>query len=1184
MPHRLKQRIDKLRARVRVVLALYGLGCTLAVVLGAVLMLGLLDYLVRFQDPGIRLICSLVVVGVFAWSVYSRLWQAMSLPLGDVELAQKVQRRFPQLDSSLASAVEFLDQGEDDPTAGSAALRQAVIAEADAKAELLDFGDALQRRPARRAGLAALAIMVAAMIVGLLDPRSTRVAVARLINPFGSTSWPQRTHLALRERVERVARGQAFEIEVADRFGARLPDQVRIHYRFRDAEGTARQETERMRLLGPVAVARRDNVSRPFAYRVEGGDDQSMPWIAVEVVEPPAVESLVVELTPPPYTGWPKETTTGHVRALVGTRMKVTGRATKALRQAVLCLEDGRQVAGRIEPDGRRFTIPDPRHAPLVLEASGAYWLKLTDTEGLHGGQEGRWEIRAVPDTPPSVSIEQPDGMVFVTSDAVVPLRIAAKDDLALQRLELRFTRPGKDAEEALALYAGPPRVPPREVSLTGSGESGENRRIEHAWSLASLGLVPGTQLSFRAVATDYKPQTGTSEPRRLAVITREELADRIASRQAVILAELARTLEMQRQNRQQVADLDIRLSELGRFDLPDIDRLRGVELNQRQIHRTLTSRSEGVPLHILGLLADLANNKVDSPDVERRMGSLLAEIDRLSRDHLPAISQQLTSAIKTAQSQLQQPADASGKPRRHVAVAASLASAGKHQDAVIASLEQMLGQLARWDNYRRFYRDLTQLARHQEELSRRTLELGRRTLTKELKDLLPQELAELKAAAAGQFELARQWDRLLQEMRQTADTLQSTDPLAAETLRDAVARAGELTIGATMRSAGEGIEQNRIGDGIGQQKQIQEQLQEMLDILAQRRQSEWQRLVQKLAEAAQDLAGVIEREEHLRQQMERSAQRADDQRRVELAALARQQDAVREQTQQIAKHLDDLASRGAAETVRRADQHMDRAAAAARNDASRLAALHAEQAREALEQAAAQLADERRQAEAERAVKQLAELRDALQKAIRRQQNVLEETRRLDQSRSAGTNLTRLQAAGLADLAREQRSLQTETRTLAEALGAAEVFHTTLAAAAEDMGRAAAALERRQTDAAAQQAEQDALSRLGQLDAALTPEPPDADPDGSSGGQGGKGQLPSGEAIRDYAQLKLLRILQDDLNRRTRELDDRAAASPASEDVRRQAAELSQQQRRLAEMLLKLARPEESPQEKDPR
>ena len=148
---------------------------------------------------------------------------------------------------------------------------------------------------------------------------------------------------------------------------------------------------------------------------------------------------------------------------------------------------------------------------------------------------------------------------------------------------------------------------------------------------MAALELKPGTQLTFYATATDYRPQTGKSEPRRLAIVTPDELQQRIAGREKLIVAELQRALKMQRTCRSQVESLAIRLAELRRFEQADVDRLQAAELGQREVGRLLTSRSEGVPMHVLGLLADLENNRLDSGDARRQMTSLLAELDRLA-------------------------------------------------------------------------------------------------------------------------------------------------------------------------------------------------------------------------------------------------------------------------------------------------------------------------------------------------------------------------------------------------------------------------------------------------------------------------------------------------------------------------------------------------------------------------
>ena len=247
------------------------------------------------------------------------------------------------------SAVEFLRQADDDPVAGSPALRRTVIAQTAAEVERVDFAEALDHAPPRRAALISAGVLLAAAALVVLAPAASRVAVARLLNPFSNVAWPQTTHLAAQRAVDRVAKGQAFEVEAVDALGARLPAEVRIHYRFSGPDHAITEECEPMQWLGDAMVARRENVMHPFSYWMEGGDDHSMQPIAVAVVEPPAVESLRMRMFPPAYTGWPIETAEGNVRALVGTRLEMEGVATKPLESATLCFESGPSIAAHDE-------------------------------------------------------------------------------------------------------------------------------------------------------------------------------------------------------------------------------------------------------------------------------------------------------------------------------------------------------------------------------------------------------------------------------------------------------------------------------------------------------------------------------------------------------------------------------------------------------------------------------------------------------------------------------------------------------------------------------------------------------------------------------------------------------------------------------------------------------------------
>ncbi|MCR4412845.1 MAG: hypothetical protein NUV77_10530 [Thermoguttaceae bacterium] len=1212
MAHPLQDRIAELRTRVRRLTALFGASCLIGVALTAALVLGALDYTVRFEDLGLRVLSSLTLLAVIAGTAYRCLYQPLRVALSDVELARHVQRRFPELGDSLATSVEFLRQREDDPAAGSLALRRAVVHRTTAESEKLDFLDVLQRRPARRAAMgAAMAVGVAAL-VSLLAPTGSRTALARLVAPWSDTAWPQVTHLAVREPVARIARGQTFEVAVVDAEGEDLPHEVRIMYRLDTPAGPI-HESEPMRREGDAMVARRENVQRSFSYRAEGGDDRSMPWHRVEVLDPPEIQSLEITLDPPAYSGWPRAPSGKNLRALVGTRVRIAATVTKELVSATVCLDDGRELPASVAPDGLSFAAGDDER-PFVVERSGVYWIRLTDRDGLTGAS-ARWEIRAIPDEPPNVAIEQPAGVTFVTPRATVPLRVTAKDDLAVARLWLEYGRSdratpepagaekaadeaGRDVRQPSADSSAAPKpeavielVPkPSDPENTDwqrtPAASGEAVSARYSWSLAALDLRPGTQITLRAVASDFRPQTASSQTRLLSVITPEDLADRLAARQAALVAELTRVVELQRQGRALVEEIETRARQAADADRRELDRLRGAELTQRQVNDALANRTGGVAAHVAALLADLTNNRIDSPDVQRRMQAALSEIDRLSAGELTVIARELTAAIKTMQLQIERDRPADAEAAKDRSAAASLAEAKRNQDLVIASLEQLLDDLARWGAFRRFHRDVGQLLREQQELARFTAEAGRRTLTKDLKDLTPQDRADLSLGARRQLDLAQRFDRLQWQMDEALASLGQREPLAAQAVADALSRARQWNLSGQMRSAGAGIEANQMGRAVALQREIVERLGELLDLLANRREHELGGLVRKLREAEAELAALAAQQDDVRRQLEQAATQADaEPRRRELERLAALQKRLRQQAEEMGRRLERLTAQQAARSVGQAARAMDQAAAQAQGDAGK-AAEHARQAKSALDEAQRQAAAQRLQAQADLVTEQLARLEDSVQSLHRRQEKALAETRRLEGLRIAQGRWTAGQDEGLAALSGEQTLLATETAALADQLAGSAAFHLSLSGAARDMGVAAALLERRQTGEPAQRAQQNASRRLAQLIEAIKPDspakPPEKTPDGKGEPGGGAGGArpqggPAGAGLQRLAEIKLLKLMQEDVNRRTRELEKSVGpGAPLSPEARRAYAELGEEQGRLADLLLATVPPEE--------
>ena len=124
-------------------------------------------------------------------------------------------------------------------------------------------------------------------------------------------------------------------------------------------------------------------------------------------------------------------------------------------------------------------------------------------------------------------------------------------------------------------------------------------------------------------------------------------------------------------------------------------------------------------------------------------------------------------------------------------------------------------------------------MSRDQQALVQRTAEVGRRTLTQALRDLAPAGRRRTEAAAERQLELARLLDRILREMDQAGGELRQNDPAAAKAIAAALDQIRRLATSQRMRTAGEQIQQNQIGQAAAEQKQIGQDLQEILDLLA---------------------------------------------------------------------------------------------------------------------------------------------------------------------------------------------------------------------------------------------------------------------------------------------------------------------------------------------------------------
>ena len=1203
MPETLHKTIARVHKRARWTLIFRGVGWGVAAGIGVLLITGILDYYLRLDDRLSRttfsLLCLLAIIAV----VFRFFLPPLRRQLTELSVAQRIQDRFPLFQNKVASAVEFSHQQKDDRLAGSAAMRQAVIKEVTGELAEVPLGEVVRYRPAVTASLAALGTLGIVLLIAFSIPTGSGIALARLTNPFGDTAWPKINQLSFRNAPTHIPVGGLFEVEVDDEKGA-LPEDVFIEYRFEDEQGI-RSFRDPMHFVDGIMVAQRNNVKQSFLYRAVGGDDET-PWQSLMVVTPPRIESLQVSVRPPDYAGWPTTASTGSIVGLAGSTVQLSGNTNKSVKSATLKTETGDSKPFVI--DGLQIRFPSESTEFWTLRKSGTYSLNLVDEHGIEGDGNDQWQVQAISDDPPTVSIESPIPQSQASSDAMLPVRVFVKDGLAIRDILLRYTRSdqSESGEQSIPLFRGPDRAPQLSAEALNAHMAKGDRRLEqYRWDLAPLDLSAGTEISFYAAAHDYQPAEGKSEPiHTITIVTKEELAQQLATHQRALLAELSRVVAREKNSHTDTRGLQIQLEELGQLEESELHKLRGIEFTEREVRQALTGNNESVLRKADSLLGELKNNKIDQPKMADQLESLGQLLKHVEANHLDAVEQELTTARKFLQTDLSEdeqsdPAkeDPTGNSERinasRTKAKAALNNASEHQEQAIAALEQSLDNLRQWDQYRRIVRDLASLENQQHTIRDQTEATGNKTLGKDRADLKPQQRADLKKIAARQQDLARNMDQMLKEMQQTEKTLGQTDPASAASIASSIKHAHQAGIGNQMRSASQNVENNQMGQALSRQQEAGKQLAEMIDILQNRGEPEIAKLVKKLREAEAQLAELARNHANLKKKLEQALnQNEANARKQQLDRLSQNREQLESKMKSLASQLKRLQAEQASESVAGAAKHVEQSGQSAQNGNRQSAQQQSAAAQKKLERARKQLAKTRQQAEAELLDEQMAQLPGQLRSLADRERALQTQTLELDQQRNELQQLSRSEKARAVELSQQQIQLVKDTSALGEELAAAEVFQRAFEGVAAKMRQAAESLSTFRTDKTTQRTQQLAIRKLELMRQALAKnENNDAKGNkggGDGGGQGGgKQQQNQQPAQRSVAEIKLLKLLQEDLNQRVlsnqAEIDTLESSVREVEPLLTERVGLAEEQGELAQSTFNLLRLEESePNEED--
>jgi hypothetical protein len=456
-----------------------------AITIGEALLLGvaavaLMDYWLMLP-VWMRLLAAGIMSVLALLGIY-RLIRFFRRPTKLKEAALDVEAAKPELGCEISTAAEYLS-GERQITHQYEPELVAAL-ESKAAEDLRSAQIPYERRLLRPAVILGLTLL--GLLVFLLAAPVASTALRRTALPFSKARYTQVDVMPGNLEVP-VGR----DVEITNRFTGRAPKDPQFHWQqtgpWQSAPLTTRSSDGAY--LYSLKKLRSD-----VKYRVTGNDAVSETY-EIQTYVPPEVKDLSVQIEYPAYTRLkPAAQKSPDITALRASTVQIQIEPSVKLAQARLRFTALTQEVV-LQP-----TAEGSWTGSLKVTKDTDYWIELADAKGHRGGDDKPHHIKAIPDTPPTVEIEDPGQDTRSSATNRLPVKISVADDFGVEAVQLVFHKLG-----------GQEQVVTVKAELGDKGEMTANAELD----LAALGLHDYELVAYHALAKDNNtldgPGTGKS-------------------------------------------------------------------------------------------------------------------------------------------------------------------------------------------------------------------------------------------------------------------------------------------------------------------------------------------------------------------------------------------------------------------------------------------------------------------------------------------------------------------------------------------------------------------------------------------------------------------------------------------------------------------------------------------------
>jgi hypothetical protein len=778
------------------------------------------------------------VTGVlFLWHIGRPLLRTFGI-LGsedDFSLAKRVGSRFPQIHDRVLNLLQLHQEMRTGKSLYSPELVDASFQDLAGNIRGVDFTSAVDDSVIKRLARIFGATMIGAAVLVIASPSQFSYALFRITHFGTDFSSPSEFTFIISPGNSEVIKGQPVQIAVRVQSsilnfittrqplnllwrleGTRTFESAELH-----ADSTGIFKTSLQSIRGSTEYYARFSSTESDHYRLS-------------VVDRPVFRSFQVRLEYPAYTKLPpkiQEEFIGDVTALAGTRVTLTGIASKDLREGKIVFGTGKPLS--LTTSNLKFSTS------FRLEVETDYHIEITDAENLANVDPVHYQLKIIPDEAPTIAILQPGRNIDIAGDQFLRLVMQAKDDFGLSSIRIGYRLIHSRYEKPWDSYRFTQIPLPSGVST--------DLELPYTWDLGPLHLAPEDVVEYFAEAFDNDvvrgPKSARSQLYLIRLPSTEEVFAELDKGHETSIDDLKQSLQDAKQLKDKIESINQDIKKNKEMDWQQQKKLEEMSKKYQELQKKL----------------DNAQNKLNEMIQKMDQQQVLSKETMEKYMELQQLFEQLNSAeLQQALKQMQQAMQNVNREQLQQALQKLTFS----EDRFRQSIERTIELLKRIQ----IEQKLDEARKRAEELEKSQKALNDETAKSEKN---PQRNSDL---AKKQNDMAEKQQQLEKE---TADVQQRMEEFFTEMPADRLQKLNkemeQQQLAQQMNRAGSQLQSGQMQQAQSTQQQLGQQLQnqskQLQSIQQEMLQKQMQQILNELRRATNDMLELSKREEALKAQ-----------------------------------------------------------------------------------------------------------------------------------------------------------------------------------------------------------------------------------------------------------------------------------------------------------------------------